>query len=140
VEICEPCLWIFDCKWGATKGDDVPWMTVEYSKVLQQLQRWMAGIHRWNAIFLLRAGLFFEENMWKTFVMSVGCTWLQCVWIFQLETVPSYEHDMRYAGQVERAVQAIGGVAVVMEHTVGSRIAGNLHNRRDKLPLAFTDM
>jgi hypothetical protein len=55
-------------------------------------------------------------------------------------TVPSYEHDLRYGRQVERAVQAIGGVAIVMEHPAGSRIAHNLHNGRNKLPLAFTDM
>jgi hypothetical protein len=24
VEIGEPCLWIFDCRQGATEGDDVP--------------------------------------------------------------------------------------------------------------------
>jgi hypothetical protein len=41
---------------------------------------------------------------------------------------------------VERAVQAIGGVEIVMEHPAGSRIAHNLCNRREKLPLAFTDM
>jgi hypothetical protein len=27
----------------------------------------MAGIHQWNAIFLLPAGVFFEDSMWKTF-------------------------------------------------------------------------
>jgi hypothetical protein len=54
--------------------------------------------------------------------------------------VPSYEQDLRYDGQVEQAVQAIEGVEIVMEHLVGSRIAGNLRNGREKLPLAFTDM
>jgi hypothetical protein len=73
VEIGEPCLWIFDYMRDATRGDDVPW-TVEYGKVLQQLQRWMASVHRWNAIFLLHVGLFFEEKMRETFAMSGGCT------------------------------------------------------------------
>jgi hypothetical protein len=45
VEFGELCLWIFDCRRGATGGDDVPWTVLEYDKVLQQLQRWMAGIH-----------------------------------------------------------------------------------------------
>jgi hypothetical protein len=54
--------------------------------------------------------------------------------------VPSYEYDLRYGGQVEQAVQAIGGVAIVMEHLVGLRVAHNLRNGRKKLPLAFTDM
>jgi hypothetical protein len=35
VEIGKPCLWIFGYKRGATRGDDVSWMAVEYSKVLQ---------------------------------------------------------------------------------------------------------
>jgi hypothetical protein len=125
---------------GATRGDDIPWTAVEYGKVLQQLQRWMAGVHRWNAIFLLLVGLFFEEKMWETFAMSGGCTWLRGVWIFQPKTVPSSGQDLRYDGQVERAVQAIGGVAIVMEHLVGSRIVDNLRNGSKKLPLAFTDM
>jgi hypothetical protein len=88
----------------------------------------MAGVHHWNAIFLLSASLFFEEKMRETFAMFGGCTWLQGVWIFQPETVPSNGQDLRYDGQVERAVQAIGGVAIVMEHLAGSRIACNLHN------------
>ena len=58
--------------------------------------------------------------------------------------MPSFGQDLRYHrisdGQVEWAVQASGGVAIVMEHPVGSRIVGNLHNGREKLPLAFTDM
>jgi hypothetical protein len=34
VEIGEPSLWIFDCRQGASGGDDVPWIVVEYGKVL----------------------------------------------------------------------------------------------------------
>jgi hypothetical protein len=34
VEIGKPCLWIFDCKWDATGGDDVSWVALEYGKVL----------------------------------------------------------------------------------------------------------
>jgi hypothetical protein len=45
VEIGEPCLWIFEYRRGGTRGDDVPWAALEYGKVLQQLQRWMAEIH-----------------------------------------------------------------------------------------------
>jgi hypothetical protein len=100
----------------------------------------MAGIHRWNAVFLLSTGFFFEENVRDTLAMSAGCTWPKGVWIFQPKTVPSYEHNLRYGGQVERAVQAIGGVASVMEHPAGSRVVRNLSNGREKLPLAFIDM
>jgi hypothetical protein len=74
VEIGESCLWIFYYRRGTTGGDDVPWAALEYGKVLQQLQRWMAGIHRWNTIFLLPTGIFFEESMRETFAMSVGST------------------------------------------------------------------
>ena len=54
--------------------------------------------------------------------------------------MPSYEHDLRYGRQVDQAIQAIGGVAIVMEHPAGLRVAHNLYNGRNKLPLAFTDM
>jgi hypothetical protein len=84
--------------------------------------------------------LIVKEKMRETFAMFRGCTWLQGVWIFQPKTVPSYEQDLRYDGQVERAIQAIGGVAIVIEHPTDSRIAGNLRNGREKLPLSFTDM
>jgi hypothetical protein len=47
--------------------------------------------------------------------MSTGSTWLRGIWIFQPETVPAYKQDLRYSGQLEQAVQAIGGVAIVME-------------------------
>jgi hypothetical protein len=140
MEIGEPCLWIFDCRRGATEGDDVLWAALEYGKVLQQLRRWMAGIHQWNAIFLLPMGVFFEKSMQKTFAMSTRSTWLRGVWIFQLETVPAYMQDLRYGGQVEQAVQAIGGVAIIMEHPAGSRAAQNVRNGREKSLVAFTNM
>jgi hypothetical protein len=54
--------------------------------------------------------------------------------------VEAYSQDLRYGGQVEQFVQAIGGVTIMMEHPVGSRPTENVvHNRMDTLPLAFTD-
>jgi hypothetical protein len=82
VKIGEPYLWIFDCRRGGTRRDDVPWVALEYGKVFQQLQRWMAGIHRCNAIFLLSTGTFFEESTRETFARSARRTWLRGVWIF----------------------------------------------------------
>jgi hypothetical protein len=41
---------------------------------------------------------------------------------------------------VEQSVQAIGGVAIVMEHPTGSRTIENIvHTPGGQLPLAFTD-
>jgi hypothetical protein len=54
--------------------------------------------------------------------------------------VPAYGQDLRYSGQVEQAVQAIGGVAIVMEHPAGLRVAQNIRTEQEKLPVAFTDM
>jgi hypothetical protein len=54
--------------------------------------------------------------------------------------VPSYTQDLRYNGQVERTVQAIGSVALVMEHPAGSKVAPNIRREREQLPLAFTDV
>ena len=46
VEIGEPCLWVFDCKRGTIGGEDVCWTEVEYGNVMQQMKKWMAGIHK----------------------------------------------------------------------------------------------
>jgi hypothetical protein len=54
--------------------------------------------------------------------------------------VLAYGQDLKYDGQVEQAVHAIGGVAIMMEHPAGSRAAQNVHTGREKLPVAFTDM
>jgi hypothetical protein len=44
-------------------GEDVCWTEVEYGNVMQHVKKWMEGIHRWNAIFLLPVGIFFDDNM-----------------------------------------------------------------------------
>jgi hypothetical protein len=46
---------------------------------MKQVKRWMEGIHRWNAIFLLPAGLFFEESMRTSFGIRAECTLLRGV-------------------------------------------------------------
>jgi hypothetical protein len=137
VEMGEPCLWIVDCRRGGTGDNDAPWTNVEYRKVFQQIWKWMAGIHRWTAILLFPTGLFFDQDMHEMFALSAECTWRQGVWIFQPHVVPSYTQDMRYNG---RTVQAIGGVALVMEHPVGSKVAPNIRRGREQLPLAFTNV
>jgi hypothetical protein len=63
VEIDQPCLWVFDCRRGTTRGEDVCWTEVEYGNVMQHVKKWMEGIHRWNAVFLLPTGIFFDESM-----------------------------------------------------------------------------
>jgi hypothetical protein len=54
--------------------------------------------------------------------------------------VPAYGQDLRYGGQLEQAIQTIGGMAIVMEYPTGSRAAHNVRTRREKLPMAFTNM
>jgi hypothetical protein len=81
------------CRTGGNNTDRLPircrggffedeFVEIEYGKVFQQLQRWMAGIHRCNAIFLLSTGTFFEESTRETFARSARRTWLRGVWIF----------------------------------------------------------
>jgi hypothetical protein len=78
--------------------------------------------------------------MRTSFGIRTECTLLRGVWIFGAETVEAYSQDLRYGGQVEQSVQAIGGVTIMMEHPVGSRPTENVvRNRMDTLPLAFTD-
>ena len=54
--------------------------------------------------------------------------------------MPSYIQDLRYDGQIEWTVKAIGGVALVMEHPTGSKVAPNVRRGQEQLPLAFTDV
>ena len=141
VEIGEPCLWvIFDCKRGTTRGEDVCWTEVEYGNVMQQVKKWMAGIQRWNAIFLLLAGVFFDDSMRTRFGLAAECTLLHGFWIFDAAMVTMFGQDLKNGGQVEQSVQGIGGVAIVMEHPTGSRAVENIVRiPRGELPVAFTD-
>ena len=78
--------------------------------------------------------------MREMFALSTECTWRQGVWIFQPHAVPLYTQDLRYDGQIEQTVQAIGGMALMMEHQAGSKVAPNLCRGREDLPLAITDV
>ena len=54
--------------------------------------------------------------------------------------VATSEQDLKNGGQVEQFVQAIGSVAIVMEHPTRSRAVENIvRNPRGELPLAFTN-
>ena len=76
VEIGQSYLWVFDCRRGTTGREDVCWTEVEYGNIIQQVKKWMEGIHRWNAIFLLFAGIFFDNSMRTRFGLVAECTLL----------------------------------------------------------------
>jgi hypothetical protein len=140
VEIGQPCLWVFDCRRDTTGGEDVCWTEVEYGNVMQHMKKWMEGIHRWNAVFLLPTGIFFDDNMRTRFGLAAECTLLRGIWIFEAAMVAGSGQDLKNGGQVEQSVQAIGGVAIVMEHPTGSRAVENIvRTPRGQLPLAFID-
>jgi hypothetical protein len=140
VEIGQPCLWVFDCRRGTIGGEDVCWTEVEYNNVMQHVKKWMEGIHRWNAVFLLPAGIFFDESMRTRFGLAAECTLLRGVWIFEVATVAASGQDLRNSGQVEQSVQAIGGAAIVMEHPTESRAVENIvRTPGGQLLLAFID-
>ena len=140
VEIGEPCLWVFDCRQGSTGEEDVCWTEVEYGNVMQLVKKWMAGIHRWNAIFLLPAGVFFDDSMRTRFGLAAECTLLCGFWIFDVATVATSGQELKNGGQVEQFVQAIGGVAIVMEYPTGSRAIENIVRiPQGELRVAFTD-
>jgi hypothetical protein len=131
---------VFDCKRGTTGGEDVCWTEVKYGNVMQHVKKWMERIHRWNSVFLLPAGIFFDENMRTRFGLATECTLLRGVWIFEAATVAASRQDLRNSEQVEQSVQAIGGVAIVMEHPTGSRAVENIERTLGgQLPLAFID-
>jgi hypothetical protein len=140
VEIGQPYLWVFECRRGTTGREDVCWTEVEYGNVMQHVKKWMEGIHRWNTIFLLPAGIFFDESMRTRFGLAAECTLLRGVWIFEAATVAVSGQDLRNSEQVEQSIQAIGGVAIVMEHPIGSRAVENIVRiLGGELPLAFID-
>ena len=140
VEIGESCLWVFDCRWGTIGGEDVCWTEVEYGNVIQQVKKWMAGIHRWNAISLLPVGVFFDDNMRTRFGLVAECTLLHGFWIFDAATMATSRQDLKNGEQMEQFVQAIGGVAIVMEHPTRSRAVENIvRTPQGELPVAFTD-
>jgi hypothetical protein len=131
---------MFDCRRGITGGEDVCWTEVEYGNVMQYVKKWMEGIHRWNAVFLLPTRIFFNESMRTRFGLAAEYTLLRGVWIFEAATVAASGQDLRNGGQVEQCVQAIGSVVIVMEHPNGSRAVENIvHTPGSQLPLAFTD-
>jgi hypothetical protein len=140
MEIGQPCLCVFDCRRDTTGGEDVCWTKVEYGNVMEQIKKWMEGIHRWNAVFLLPARIFFDESMRTRFGLAAECTLLQGIWIFEAVTVAASEQDLRNGGQVEQSMQAIGSVVIVMEHPTGCRTVENIVcTLGGRLPLAFTD-
>jgi hypothetical protein len=79
-------------------GEDVYWTEVEYSNVMQYVKKWMEGIHRWNAVFLLPAGIFFDESMRMRFELATECTLLRGVWIFEAATVATSGQDLKNGG------------------------------------------
>jgi hypothetical protein len=100
----------------------------------------MEGIHRWNAVFLLPTGIFFDESMRTRFGLAAECTLLRGVRIFKAAMVAAFGQDLRNGRHVEQSVQAIGGVVIVMEHPTGSRAVENIVGTPGgQLPLAFTD-
>jgi hypothetical protein len=118
----------------------VCWTEVEYGNVMQHMKKWMEGIHRWNAVVLLPVGIFFDESMRTRFGLATHCTLLRGVWIFEAAMVAASGQDLRNNGHVEQSVQAIGGVAIVMEHPTGSRAVENIvRTLGGQLPLAFID-
>jgi hypothetical protein len=87
VEIGQPYLWVFDCRQGTTGEEDVCWTEVEYGNVIQHVKKWMEVIHKWNVVFLLPVGIFFDESMRTRFALTADCPLLRGVWIFEAATV-----------------------------------------------------
>ena len=140
MEIGQPCLWVFNCRRGTTGEEDLYWTEVKYGNVMQHVKKWMEGIHKWIAIFLLSARIFFDDSMQTRFGLAAECTMRRGVWIFKAATVATFGQDLRNGGQVEQSMQAIGGVAIVMEHPTRSRVVKNIvRTPGSQLLLAFTD-
>ena len=52
-------------------------MEVKYGNVMQQVKKCLEGIYRWNSIFLLPAGVFFDDSMQTRFGLAMECILLR---------------------------------------------------------------
>ena len=100
----------------------------------------MAGVHRWNAVFLFLVGIDFEERMRELVVMPPQSTTRRGIWIFQSETVTTNVRNLVYGREVERRMQPIGDVGILMQFPKDSSATPNLRQSTENLPLAFFDM
>ena len=57
-------------------GEDVCWTEIKYGNVVQHVKKWMERIHKWNAVFLLPARVFFDESMQTRFGLVAECIFL----------------------------------------------------------------
>ena len=89
---------MFNCRWDTIGKEDVCWMEVEYGNLMQHVKKWMEGIHRWKAVFLLPARIFFDESMRTRFGLTAKCTLLRDIWIFEAVMVATSGQDLRNEG------------------------------------------
>ena len=139
MELGEPCLWIFDCRRGNGEGKDKAWEDVDYTNAMEWLQRSMANVYKWTAIFLFPPGVYLEDGLRNALHIPEESTSLKGVWVFQSGSTNGHEHDLRHEGRVERAVQAIGDVAIVLAHPIGGRASQNVPRGMQELPTVFMD-
>ena len=100
----------------------------------------MEGIYKWNTIFLLLAGIFFNDSMRTRFGLAAEYILLLGFWIFEVAMVATSGQDLRNGRHMEQSVQAISDVAIVMEHPTGSMAVENIVCiPRGDLLLAFID-
>ena len=118
VELGEPYLWIFDCRRGDGEGEDKAREDVDYTNAMERLQSLMASVYKWPAIFLFRPGLCLEDGLRNAMDIPEESTSLKGIWVFPYGLTNGYEHDLRHEGRVEKVVQVIGDVAIVLAHPI----------------------
>ena len=113
---------------------------MQYNTVLQKMQEWMASVYMWTRVFLFPFGVYFEQAMRENMSLPSNSTWRRDVWVFQEETLPMHDLDLKVGNELQRSLQAIGNIAIVMMHPIATGAVENLHlHAREQMPLVFMD-
>ena len=106
---------------------------------MERLQRSMGSVYKWTAIFLFPPVVYLEDGLLNAFHIPEESISLKGVWVFQSGSTNGHEHDLRHEGRVERAVKAIGDVAIVLAHPTGGRASQKVPRRMEELPTVIMD-
>ena len=92
-------------------------------------------------MFLFPPKVYFEQAMRESMSLPSNCIWRRDVWIFQEETVPTHELDLRVGNEFQQSVQEIGDIAIVMVNPIATGVVENLRlHTHEQVHLVLIDL
>ena len=135
-QLGKPTLWVIDCRWGSTAGEDKTWSKKDYMEAIQLLENWMNGCPRWNVVFLCPEGanvrFLIEDLKERHRIIRYG------TWAFTSETTRKKD-NLLFGGQEVVSMEAIGDVIIVMVCPENSNPIDNVSHTNMPLPRVFHD-